>query len=636
MADDNKILMELDLESDSFNSKLSSAGSELNKLGESGKKSFEGIGGSALELNAILELGIKAFEVTKEVFKEVISESIDAAMNEEKSIVSLNLAISNSNWASEEASKSMLEFSETMSKSSTMSKEMLNTLEAQAINMSKTEEQAKKLTRAAVELSAATGRDAASSMQVLAMSMQGMTRGLDRIVPGMKNLSTSQLEAGAAADLIIQKFGGSAQAITETFGGRVQNLKKSFEDLHVSIGDAITQSPMINRALEGITILIDKVTSRIEEWVKGGGIEQILNAMLTLGDGVIKYVIAPLELAYNIGKTLFDTIVLGANTVIATFTNVGGMIVLSLVVPIEKGLKLIGDAVGIFSDDIGKKINSAVDSIAGGIKEITVNAAQSTTEVMKDSSDKVNKDMENMFSFSFSSQLSQRMEEIRVFFEGAKKPFNGLKESADSTAKSWGSLGDAFGAMKDGMSAKAKELNDNFTKNFDHMGQTMFNTMGAGAGKAFSALGKAMATGQNGLKAFTDSIISTMGQMAVQLGTEFILQGAAMMWADNPKGVPMMEAGAALAAFGGAMSAFGGGGAATSSATGGGGAATGVAAPTTTPTQSAQPVQSKQAAIVINGDFLNSRETANHLAEVLRQNSDITDYTITAQGRSYA
>ena len=47
-------------------------------------------------------------------------------------------------------------------------------------------------------------------------------------------------------------------------------------------------------------------------------------------------------------------------------------------------------------------------------------------------------------------------------------------------------------------------------------------------------------------------------------------------------------------------------------------------------------LERKQAQIIINGDFLNSRETANHLSEILRQNSDITDYTITAQGRNYA
>ncbi len=638
MADENKITMELDLESSEFQAKLHAAGYEVKKLGEDGKKSFEGVGHSALELNAILELGIKAFEITKELFKETIGESVKAAMEEEHAIVGLNLAISNSNWASTEASHSMLELAESMSKSSTFSKDMIASLETQAINLTKTEEQAKKLTKAAVELSAATGKDAATSMQMLAMSMQGMTRGLDKVVPGMKQLSASQLEAGAAADLIIKKFGGSAQAMTETFGGRVQKLKISFEELHESIGKAITQSPVVNRALEGITILIDKVTSRIEDWVKGGGIDGILKAMIGLSQGIITYIISPLELAYNVGKLLFDTMVLGFQTVIAAAANVGGAIIIALVNPVMEGLKIISSAVGLFSEEYEKKIVGAITKTQNAVNETVVGFAQSSTEVMKDASNQVSTDMEKMFDFSFSNQLSKRVEEIQTFFEGAKAPISGLREDLEKTKEATITVSGAFSKMYAGIDWQAKDLAKNAGKNFENLGKQMFNTIGAGAGQAFAAFGKALATGKNALKAFTDSLLGTLGGMAVQTGTQFILQGAAYSWAGMPNGPALMSAGAALAAFGGVLSGLGGGGESTggSAGAGGSGPATGVASPGSTPAQTATPVKEKQAAIVINGDFLNSRETANHLAEVLRQNSDITDYTITAQGRSYA
>lgn len=636
MADDNKVTIELDLEAEAFKSKLKNSEDGLGSLGEHGARSFHGIGSSALELNAILELSIKAFEIVKEVFRETIVESIHAAMEEEQSIVSLNLAISNSNYASVEASESMHNLAESMSKTSIFSKDMIMSLEAQAVNLTKNEDAAKKMTQAAIELSAATGKDVHTAMQTLSLSMEGVTRGLDKIIPGMKNLSESQLRAGAAADLVMAKFGGSALTITETFSGRVSMLKKSFQELHESIGNSIVQSPIMNRAIEGMTILLDKATHAIEGWVKSGGMESILEGLMSISTGIVSFIIKPLEVAYNVGKYFFDAFTLGVQTIVTEVVQIAQVLIMTFLPPIEVIARGWAELVGLFSNDLGNKFKKTVADINGFIISQTNLIADATGSRMSEMVDNLNNDAKNIFSVSFSDQLTKRLTEMKTFFEGAKKPNDGLRTDLKGLIEDTINVSKAFSKMHSGMKTQAEDVKKNAGKMFEDLGKQIFNSIGSHAANAFSAFGKALVTGKNAMQAFADSLLNTLGTMAVQIGSQMILTGAAYSWAGMPNGPPLIAAGAALAAFGGIMSGVGGGSSGGASSGGGitGGAAS---APAAAPTQSATPSAAKsQAQIVIQGDWLNSRETGNHLAEILRQNSDITDYTITAQGKQYA
>jgi len=142
-------------------------------------------------------------------------------------------------------------------------------------------------------------------------------------------------------------------------------------------------------------------------------------------------------------------------------------------------------------------------------------------------------------------------------------------------------------------------------------------------------------------KGHGDAMQVMTAQFLEMIGTQLIEGGAyhlmAGIWPPNPvelgQGAAMVAAGSALVGVSAAN---------TPSASGGSGGESNPFVGTNEPTPSTpaapteKQMQTKQAQIVINGDFLNSRETANHLAQVLRENSDITDYTITAQGRSYS
>ena len=131
----------------------------------------------------------------------------------------------------------------------------------------------------------------------------------------------------------------------------------------------------------------------------------------------------------------------------------------------------------------------------------------------------------------------------------------------------------------------------------------------------------------NAMELMKQQFLEMIGTEMIQSGTYGVLNGIITM---NPGSV---AAGTALIAAGMAIVGSAGGGEASSAGGGGGGIGDFGAAPG--PANEKQ-LERKSAKIIINGDYLNSRETANHLAEVLRSNSDVTDYAIVAQGRQYS
>lgn len=193
--------------------------------------------------------------------------------------------------------------------------------------------------------------------------------------------------------------------------------------------------------------------------------------------------------------------------------------------------------------------------------------------------------------------------------------------------------GSAFNSILEGMDMAAQELAVNATKNFKNLGKTMFNTLGSAAGQAFAAFGAAIHSGENALAAFGKALLNSLGQLAVQMGTQFILQGAAYTWAGLANGPSLMAAGAALAAFGGILSASGGAG--PQDAGGGGGASSsgGIdSGPVTEymPPDSMQPTGPQTAvSVTVQGNVLDNRETGLYIAEVLREQFDQQGLVVT-------
>jgi hypothetical protein len=119
-----------------------------------------------------------------------------------------------------------------------------------------------------------------------------------------------------------------------------------------------------------------------------------------------------------------------------------------------------------------------------------------------------------------------------------------------------------------------EETNANMKKFASDSATALRNGLARGAGQAFAAFGKAIATGEDALGSFAQALFKSIADQAVALGTNFILTGTAMLFSPNPKDnakAPfLIKSGAALAAFGGFLGGIAGGG-----GSGAGGRATG-------------------------------------------------------------
>jgi hypothetical protein len=174
-------------------------------------------------------------------------------------------------------------------------------------------------------------------------------------------------------------------------------------------------------------------------------------------------------------------------------------------------------------------------------------------------------------------------------------------------------------------------------KDYGKMGQQIYKGLETTAVSGFAAIGTAIAQNQNVAKsaaqAMEKAFLSMVGNMATQYGTMLVLRGIGDL---KPEEV---AAGGALVAFGAAVSSLAGGISTPAPAAGGGAAGGGAAATTaaTAPAQQTTQLQQQQqvqrtVSINIAGNYLNTQESQRTLMEIMRNETDATNFQYTKIG----
>jgi hypothetical protein len=226
------------------------AAAAFKKFGSTGKKSFSQLEKASKQFSLAFKGAIALF-AGKQVlggFKAVT----DAAIVQENAINNLNTALKLSGDFTEASSQNFQKFASELQNVSTQGDETTLELLALAKSFDTTDAGAKKLVLAATDLSAATGKAPQEALKQLAKSYSGLAGELGESLPATRDFTAEQLKAGAAIDLVIERFGGAASAQIQTFGGSVTQLKNSFGDLLEEIGFTLTKSPELIAAIGGI------------------------------------------------------------------------------------------------------------------------------------------------------------------------------------------------------------------------------------------------------------------------------------------------------------------------------------------------------------------------------------------------
>lgn len=156
-------------------------------------------------------------------------------------------------------------------------------------NQGRTEAQIAKTIEAAVQLSAVTGDDLATSVMKLDQTYEGSIGRLGKLDSGFKSLTKEQLENGAAMDLIIQKYGGFAEAQAQTLDGQLKQLENTFGDIQEEVGKAFIPT-------------IEAVVKSLKDTSAAIDFAEVFKAVQRVFESIIE----PTKIAIDTYKTLFS------------------------------------------------------------------------------------------------------------------------------------------------------------------------------------------------------------------------------------------------------------------------------------------------------------------------------------------
>jgi hypothetical protein len=303
---------------------------------------------------------------------------------------------------------------------------------ALARNFTKTNEEAEKLTEAAIQLSAATGKGLEESVQQLGKTMSGMTGKLAETIPAVRELTAEQLKHGAAIDLVLSKYSGTAESKINTFEGAQKRLKNTFGDLLEEMGNIIIKSPGITAGFNYISKAIEGLMEKVKGLVGGEGFEKIL----VVGLDISRF------LVYVLGGAL----------------------------------EVVGNIINAVGKSIGGLVAAIVSMFTGEFREAARIAKETFSEVF--SYETFNMNATNA-AMGFIDGFKRTIENAPPVVEQFKNNMNSLVPVVENVTLTVGSLYDAMIAKMQSGSIKAKHTVESLATTFQ-------SSLGGGISSAFS------------------------------------------------------------------------------------------------------------------------------------------------------
>lgn len=189
----------------------------------------------------------------------------DAAAVQEQAVAQLNAALRTSGDFSEEASQSFQDFASELQRTSTVGDETSLQYLALAKSFGASNDQAKELVAAAVDLSAATGVSLDAAVRNLGKSLSGTRGELNELLPATREFTEQQLQSGAAIEAATQQFGGFSEQLLNTFSGATDQASNTFGDFLEIIGSFITENPVVIAGIRSFSGFIEDLGKTLND-----------------------------------------------------------------------------------------------------------------------------------------------------------------------------------------------------------------------------------------------------------------------------------------------------------------------------------------------------------------------------------
>jgi len=563
------------------------------------------------------------------------SRAVQAAIRQEDAVNRLNTALKVNGNFSREASRSLQEFASEIQRTTRFGDEaVLEQLRlAQAFGANVDQSQA--AVKAATDLATAFGIDLTSATRNVAKTLGGYAGELGEVIPELKDLSQEQLKAGAGIDLIAKKFSGFAENDAKNFSGALDQASNSFGDLLEGFGRLITEAPASSSLISDITQAFQGATQAIDDFrislSQNNADEQAKRI------NQIKVEIIDLEQANMRAEKSLNGIARARDK---AFTESRIAARKQEIIELTDELKNL-EVTQKKQAEIERQQDEDAKKLAGG-KSPKVEAAKRTNE-------QILSELGNAGLTRLEILNAQEQRELALLQEATERKLISQQDAEARRSEIILNAENERNAILEQIRQEQQDLQFNFAGNFAEgflnstqtanqalkefaanarkQGAAFRDGLARGVGQGFAAFGQALATGENAFDAFAKAFLGTLGQLMIQQGTAFILQGIgfSVIPGLQANGGTLIAAGSALAVFGGALSALAGGGgaaAAGGSAAVGGAGATGVGGEGTTESPIIGQAEEREepetrVTVNINGDVFDSDETGTRLAQIL-------------------
>ena len=299
---------------------------------------------------------------------DFFSSGIDAAIAQEQAMARLAQQLRLTGEFSDQALSGFERFAAEMEFAAGVSDDVILSQVALAKTFGVTNEQAETLTKAAIELSAATGKGLEESTRQLGKTVSGLAGELGETIPELRGMTAESLKSGAAFQLVLDRFSGSSAAKIETFAGSVKTAGLAFVNFQESIGKVITENKTVLAAVSGIRDIFIQLKADVEgnSSAINNGLTLIVRSITTMASLVIPAVKAVIDIFGLMSKVATVSIagvvqaIAAPVTLIDKFTSaLGG----KRTKAIQDALDQV-DAVFKFAADSEQVIDSASDGLA--------------------------------------------------------------------------------------------------------------------------------------------------------------------------------------------------------------------------------------------------------------------------------
>lgn len=232
---------------------------QIKEFSGKSAQSLETMSGSLGKVESALGGIASAFAFEKII--SGLSSVISGAAEAEVALKGMENALKLTGDFSRGASEDFLAYAQAIAETTVFDDDLILSQVSLAKSFNLTNEEAKSLISAAVELSAVTGEDLSSSVTNLGKTFDGSVGKLGSLIPELKGLTKEQLLAGGAAEYVTKRFGGTAAMMGSTYSGSVTKAKNAIGDLGESIGDLFIKNQFILKMIESFRGLVVSITS---------------------------------------------------------------------------------------------------------------------------------------------------------------------------------------------------------------------------------------------------------------------------------------------------------------------------------------------------------------------------------------